>query len=291
MGKKKLHVPYDEKFHEKKPYGCIWRHRSGHGPKDDCYYAVNGYDASAGRAGDMYNKHEHRARAREMGYAVDAPAGSKGGDHKVGPAVGQALARKAASKAASFKKAYEKKFGSSLKWLSLDPKGWNYGFTLSKSVPKGWGPQPTFWIKKEKAQGYGAWYPYHHNYHHMIPQGAFHEYVIGKDDKSTERVKAMVMSEWNINKALNVVLLPQETFVARIVGLPAHCPWGVKSHASYSNSLKSKLKQVKAQVDEAADTQACEDAKKAAALLDPISRDILEQIKQMTPGRKLRALR
>jgi len=290
MAKKKLHVPYDPEFHKAKPCGCIWKHATGYGTSD-CHYAVNGYNASDGRKADMYNKHDHRQRAKEMGYAVDAPAGAKRGDLKVGPAVGAALRRKAASKSPSFKECYERKFGGALKWLSLDPAGWQYGFLHSKMIPKGWAAQKTFWIKQERSQGYGAWYPYHHNYHHMIPVGAFHEYVIGEDEKALARVKAMVMSEWNINKGLNIVLLPQEIFVARIVGLPAHCPWGVRHHASYSRSLKAKLKKAKLQIDKAADTQDCEDAKEAATELDRLCVDILDQIKQMTPGRKLRALR
>jgi hypothetical protein len=292
MGKKK-HVAWDfyKDYHQGDSPGCIWRHASGWG-NSPCHYAMNGFAASASRT-DMYNK-DHRSVARELGYVLDAEPG-KGknrGDLKLGERIRREVAAKARSqgKGLDFRQRFERRFGSSIKWLSLHPEGWHYGHGLEpRHIPKRYGGrvQPTFKVKKKEEQGYGAWYPYHHNYHHLIPQGALHEYVIGNDALSGRRVEIICASKWNINARRNIVLLPQENSVSRIVGLPAHCPWGLKHHPAYSSSMKDKLKNARKRLDKAMDTGACEDNRQVAFSLDKASDSILKQIKTMRPGRQL----
>jgi hypothetical protein len=121
----------------------------------------------------------------------------------------------------------------------------------------------------------------------MIPESALHKYLLGNDDKMEQRVKIVCASKWNINKELNIVLLPQELAVSRIVGLPAHCPWGLRSHPTYSKSMRDKLKDAKAQLDRAMKTGACEDTELVAFILDKTCEELLEQIKTMKPGKQL----
>jgi hypothetical protein len=296
MGKKK-HVSWDffKDYHKGKSPGCIWRHSGGWG-KTPCHYAMNSFDVSASRT-DMYNK-DHRARAKALGYVIDAPADRrKRGDLRLTSLISREVgakarsARKLSEARAAFRKLFEGRFGGSIKWLSLNEKGWHYGYVLPlEHVPKRHrtrAPQPTFKVKDKELQGYGAWYPYHHNHHHLIPQGALQEYVCGNDDKTQQRVEILCASKWNINGQRNVVLLPQELAVSKIVELPAHCPWGLKKHAAYSGSMKDKLSRAKRQLDKAIKTKKCEDAEEVAVELDSTSDSILEQIKTMQPGRQI----
>lgn len=295
MGKKK-HVSWDffKDYHQGDKPGCIWRHSGGWG-KSPCHYAMNGYSVSGSRL-DMYNK-DHRANARALGYVVDASGDKRRrGDLKLTSQISREvgaksrMARKVSEAREAFRKLFEGRFGGSIKWLSLNEKGWHHGYTLpAEHVPRKYlqGPQPTFKVKNGPAEGYGAWYPYHHNYHHLIPQGALQEYVCGNDDKTKRRVEILCASKWNINGPINIVLLPQELSVSKIVELPAHCPWGLKKHAAYSASMKDKLRRVKKQLDKAMKTGACEDTEDVAVELDFISEIILKQIKTMQPGRQL----
>lgn len=258
---------------------------------------------SKGRT-DMYNK-DHRGAAVRLGYV----SGWSQSNEPVAPTrrIRQEMATKARSEQKKkkktacgmpfdidkFRKKFERKFGSSLKWLDLNAEGWHYGYLLPQSqVPKSrayHGRQRTFYIFdwKKKQEGYGAWYPYHHQYHHMLPESALHKYLIGNDDKVKRRVEIVCASKWNINKGLNIVLLPQEIAVSKIVGLPAHCPWGARSHPTYSRSIQETLKKAKMQLDKAMKTKDCEDAEEVAFQLDNTCEKLLKKIKAMKPGRQL----
>ncbi|MFP2930241.1 AHH domain-containing protein [Pyxidicoccus sp. 3LG] len=295
MGKKK-HVSWDffKDNHKGGDYGCIWRHSGGWG-STPCHYAMNGYKESGSRL-DMYNK-DHRANAKAMGYVIDASGDKRRrGDLKLTSRISKEVgaksrtARKAGDAREAFRKLFEGRFGGSIKWLSLNEKGWHYGYTLpAEHAPKKYtqGPQPTFQVKNGPAEGYGAWYPYHHNYHHLIPQGALQEHVCGDDAKTKDRVEVLCASKWNINGPNNIVLLPQELAVSKIVELPAHCPWGLKKHAAYSASMKKKLKIAKQKLDKAVQTKACEDTEDVAVELDSVSEDVLKKVKKMQPGRQI----
>lgn len=297
MGKKK-HVSWDfkEQFHKDDKSGCIWRHSGGWG-KTACHYAMNGYDVSGSRT-DMYNK-DHRKNALALGYVLDVSGDKRRRGvfaltSKISQEVGaKARAVRAMSEAReAFRKKFEGRFGGSIKWLSLNEEGWHHGYTLpAEHVPKKYtqGPQPTFKVKNGMSEGYGAWYPYHHNYHHLIPQGAIQKYVCGEDDDVERRVELLCASKWNINGPNNIVLLPQETSVSKIVELPAHCPWGLKKHAAYSNSMKNKLKAVKRRLDAAVAKEKCEevDGVKVATALNDVSESVLDQVKTMRSGRQI----
>jgi hypothetical protein len=84
-----------------------------------------------------------------------------------------------------------------------------------------------------------------------------------------------------------MVILPQEIAVSKIVGLPAHCPWGLRKHASYSKSMKNKLDMVRQKLSDAMESTECTGAIKLSIELDSTSDSILEQIKTMKPGRQV----
>ncbi|ATB41512.1 hypothetical protein CYFUS_006978 [Cystobacter fuscus] len=295
MGKKK-HVSWDFKaqYHQDDTTGCIWRHSGGYGTTA-CHYAMNGYKVSGSRL-DMYNK-DHRKNALALGYVLDVSGDKRRrGDLKLTSKISQEVkaksrtARKTSEAREAFRKLFERRFGGSIKWLSLNEKGWHYDYTLpAEHVPKKYlgRREPTFKVKNGPAEGYGAWYPYHHNYHHLIPQGALQEYVCGNDDKTKRRVELLCASKWNINGPNNIVLLPQETSVSKIVELPAHCPWGLKKHAAYSKSMRDWLTDAKQKLTKAMRTKACEDTEDVAVDLDSVSEKILKQIKTMKPGRQI----
>ncbi|NMO23654.1 hypothetical protein HPC49_54450, partial [Pyxidicoccus fallax] len=146
--------------------------------------------------------------------------------------------------------------------------------------------------KDEGRQGYGAWYPYHHEHHHLVPQGAVHEYLIGRDEKAERRLKLVLAAKWNINRGDNLVLLPKEVFVAEIVGLPAHCPWGLREHPEYSASMRYVLSKAKKALDAAmAGKGDCQKAvMKLRQTLEAASELVLDEIKKMKPGQSLSAV-
>lgn len=295
MGKKK-HVSWDFKadYHQDDTTGCIWRHSGGYGTTA-CHYAMNGYQVSASRQ-DMYNR-DHRQNALALGYVLDASGDKRRrGDLILTTMISKEVGAKARSMRKpsewreTFRKRFEGRFGGSIKWLSLNKEGWHYGYMLPvEHVPRKYmqGRQPTFAVKNGAAGGYGAWYPYHHNYHHLIPQGALQEYVCGNDDKTKRRVEILCSSKWNINGQDNVVLLPQENAVSKIVELPAHCPWGLKKHAAYSKSMEDMLKDVKQKLDSAIRREDCARTKAVAVELRAVSKRILEQVKAMRKGRQI----
>ena len=111
-------------------------------------------------------------------------------------------------------------------------------------------------FKPRSAGGAGCLTPYYHNYHHMIPNGVVENFVIyAKSKKITpdQRISVIIASKWNINRKENVILLPQDMQTAKVVSLPAHCPYGVRSHQSYSTMVESKMKKVKEKIDKSVD--------------------------------------
>ncbi|MGC4120058.1 MAG: AHH domain-containing protein [Myxococcales bacterium] len=270
MSESDKHVLFDESFHEKIDCGCVWRHAAGWG-ESPCHYAVNGFNISGSkdRMG-MYNDPHHRKKAEALGSRF-------GKESKRVELAGAAKARKVLdtkSKDRKFKKHVLAE--SSRRGLALRPR-----------PPQGQAAQgirhAAAHVRHQRGEEARAWYPYHHNYHHMIAAGAFATYVIGDDSdgKRMKRIEIVIASGWNINKPANLVLLPQEVLVAQVVGLPAHCPWGARSHPAYSQSLEAWLKKARRRLNKAAGTGDCRDAKKVAPELDAICTRLLAQLREM----------
>ena len=86
--------------------------------------------------------------------------------------------------------------------------------------------------------------PYWHNTHHVIACG---ELEAAFPDEAERRL--ILATRWNINEMPNVVILPKQYVVARILKLPTHVPPdGPAEHEHYSTSLGTKLSSIKAKL-------------------------------------------
>ncbi|WP_246357394.1 hypothetical protein [Pyxidicoccus fallax] len=188
----------------------------------------------------------------------------------------------------------------SLTWLRRGPEGWHIGVKHLAHVPRQprrVGRRPNFLPRQNEVRGgYGAFYPYEHNHHHLIAIGAVEEWVIGKGasgspSRSDLVVKLILISRWNIHNEKNMVLLPQQEFESLIVGLPAHCPWGVPAHSVYQTSLKERLRKLRKKLDRAITQEKHPKDLKAEILndLNTLSVELLEQVKTMRAGVQLTA--
>lgn len=291
---KHVQFEYAKESHKGETYGCVWRHATGWG-KTPCHYAMNSYRV-AGKRIELYNK-DHRTTAHQAGYVLDAE--SLRPSSKIRDLVGAEAGKlDDPGKRKGFMRRFEGMFHSAMHWLRLSPDGWHYDHTISAQHRPRFArerpPQPNFKVAKGASEGYGAWFPYFHNHHHLIPQGAFHQHVIGNDSNSRRRLDIVLASRWNINREDNLVMLPQEVYISEIVGLPAHCPWGVRLHCEYSRSMVQKLKIVKEMIEDAIDSSAspCDEATaRVCSELKNLSESILAQVVTMQAGQQVSAVR
>lgn len=278
-------------------YGCLWRHALPNGPgwaSHPCNHAVNGYNVSLGSRSDLYNKdHQKIARALKL-VAPDFGLSSRGtkwvwkrfptstGDSSRKSTVGD----------------YLRRARQSLSWLGRGKEGWHIGvshLSPTPNQPLKKGSRPHFQPRQSAVLGgYGSFYPYEHNYHHLIPIGAVETWVVGNGSpesptRSEQVIKLILFSRWNIHNEKNMMLLPQQQFESRIIGLPAHCPWGYPAHAAYQNSLKARLRDLREQIDRSLGEKKHPKNIKTMITneLDELSESLLEQVKSMRPGEQL----
>lgn len=308
MSKKKDdHTVWTEQrdFHRKKEkdIGCIWRHASP--PNSDfkgpCDYRWNGFQASRKRT-DMYNN-PHYDRAFILGYVdteLQATGKARGMIRKAG--------RQIKGKGEVWVDRYhEFFFEAPLYWLQADwEKGWHICHKIATSIQRAGPIRPKHRdrigeenFKPRDNGGIAAYFPYYHQHHHMIPQGAFRDFVIyGEGDvEPAERIKIVLKSRWNINEPDNIVMLPKEEFIADIVMLPSHQPYGFygpdRFHQTYSKSLKMKLDDVRNKIDEAVKGNKDgrhKEVKDIKIDLKVLEDELLEQIKEMEPGAQIGAV-
>lgn len=281
-------------------YGCIWRHHIEEGgwDKNPCNYPLNGFHASAAEGGDRYALYsaDFRAKAETLGYVKEGEYLTEAAKKNV-KAAGERVVAEGVRKSEGFDiNKYVNLAKTAFYWLKRED-GWKINVCPS---PEPSNPlkkdQPNFLPRQdEKRGGHGAWYPYDHNYHHLIPIGAVEEWIVGKAGGETARseqvIKVVLMSRWNIHKRLNMMLLPQQEIVAEVVGLPAHCPWGIPSHKEYQSSLKRKLKVIRSKIDGAIkDGKEHPEPAKVQLAFDEISATLFKKVKGMPAGRKLGAV-
>lgn len=258
MSKKKEHLALLSKGDLHKRGACICSH--GSKPTGSpCDYQKNGFDITQSRK-SMYN------------------------DKKPNVDKEQALEdlKKAFLKPKRLK-VWTNRFKGAAKRLEDDPKAWNVGYSCYKSKGENFKPR--------NHGGAGWWYPYIHNWHHLIPQSASYKFIAGddgSDERGPWRLHALMLTEYNINCKENIVLLPLERFAGRVLGLPVHCPYDSCDHPNYTASCKSRLTQIRSILDKAIteeecsiNIEKCNDAKKA--MMD-LSDDLFTIIKSMTAG-------
>ncbi|MBL0698206.1 hypothetical protein [Comamonas sp. JC664] len=253
----------------------------------------NGYKVSLRERSALYNK-DHQAIARRMKLIRD----DFGLSNKAQKRIWKRFPVRDDSKRKRTLSEFFDSARQSLYWLRRGPEGWHLGATHLAPVPSQSlkkGNRPQFQPRQNATQGgYGAFYPYEHNYHHLIPIGAVEEWVIGKGEsgspaRSDQVVKLILISRWNIHNEKNMVLLPQQEFEALIVGLPAHCPWGVPAHSAYQTALQSRLRTLRSQIDRAIRQKKHPKDLKADILdeLNTLSKALLAQVKSMRAGVQL----
>jgi hypothetical protein len=285
--------------------GCVHRHltyyynfRSGkfvHKKNEvECDYRKNGFEKSkSDRSGD-YNSKDHVAIARQKGYLEGRGA--------IQAAVEQRnAARKrpgSAKKQKRWKAAWQGRLAGPLALLRQDSKAWHINHTYAGRVTPWWGKpaerkETTVSTENFKPKPHGGWhyfFPYKHNYHHIIPIGAFRQIVIFgevSDEAVTVRGRLDIVLckkylHWNINNPDNVVLLPSEEMHAEIVGLPAHCPWFTRSHPSWTDTIERSLIKVREALDGAVTNKDHETKIKAAEeKLKKTQTKLLRQLKKM----------
>ncbi|KFA87118.1 hypothetical protein, partial [Archangium violaceum] len=234
------HAAWDAKTlnHRDKPtgYGCLWRHDIPHTSASwathPCNYRVNGYKVSLSSRSELYNK-DHQQIAKNLGLVTkdfsDVSSKGKKWIWKKFPSTDNSSRKSPLEN-------YFRQARKSLDWLRRGKEGWHIGISHlnpTPNHPQRKGNRPQFQPRQnEVLGGYGAFYPYEHNFHHLIPIGAIEEWVIGKgttggSTRSERIIKMILFSRWNIHNEKNIILLPNQQFEARIVGLPAHCPWDI----------------------------------------------------------------
>ncbi|HSP79811.1 MAG TPA: hypothetical protein VLQ93_14865 [Myxococcaceae bacterium] len=190
-------------------------------------------------------------------------------------------------KGTRFLEAYRARYGKSLGWLAKDPQAWDVKYRIpldSKEFKQVYGASKTnvatdyegtvrkivapltniapvnFHIQETNIpanKGLGKWYPYEHDHHHMIPASAFQEYVLNapsdnpSDVNYMSRARVVMQGSWNIHDQVNMIMLPNEIYPARILDLAAHIPWQMGAdHPTYSKSLEKSLEPIRKILDD-----------------------------------------
>jgi len=278
----------DARGHGGEKYGCVWKHPVKGGP---CDYRKNGYDESEASRTDLYNK-DHKAIAIAKGYlAADGSVNVPNVSALVG-----ARASAVGGKPAAWKTKWNKRLAGPFGLLKKDAKAWHIKHTYTEaSIQNPWWPlfsatpAPKTNFLPMPHGGNHYFFPYKHNYHHIIERGSFHELVLNADHKDpvtpAKRKKIVIgadpMLRWNINNKANLILLPNEVAHADTVGLPSHCPWSTRSHPKYKAMLKKKLEEVREKIDKAVKTGAHPEITKAERALTQVEKDLLEEVKKI----------
>ncbi|MFY2557354.1 AHH domain-containing protein [Corallococcus terminator] len=192
-------------------------------------------------------------------------------------------------------------YGRPLHRLALNKDAWTPGHKLDKSLAnreylglsgnlqskKKGITTPVNFAPERHDLKLGAWYPYDHEYHHIIPRGSLTSALLrgAKSVPFERRLSTLTESKWNMHNPDNVVLLSENTVIANIINLPAHCPWGASGHKLYSDMIESRLmkiaEQMEADLQEAGEPHEVE--KKAGAQLltrlNALSKHLFSQIK------------
>ncbi|RKG72082.1 AHH domain-containing protein [Corallococcus terminator] len=211
---------------------CILRHESAR-KSSPCDYQWNGYQLSktAARSG-MYNKPLRRSWIDRDKADRDIFEAATRKEKRSGETSGEFGLR-----LRDFVKKYRLSVRYTSRVLERDPKAWFIG---EPTHPKNFVPMA------HDPEG-GMHRPYYHNWHHMIPNGAINEYIGGGPD-GAKRLFLLMTSLYNMNCGQNIVLLPKESFVGRVLGLPIHCPYGQMSHPTYSQACEKHLRRIAAQL-------------------------------------------
>ena len=265
MGNKKEHLALLNKGDLHKNGACICSH--GSKPTGSpCDYQKNGFDITKSSRSSMYN---------DKRGAIDKKKAMRDVFTEV------FLKAKNPARQLSL---WMNRFKGAAKRIENDPKAWNVGYSCYPSKGENFFPRAH--------GGAGWWYPYMHNWHHIIPQSAPYEFIVGDDgDRGAWRLHLLMLANYNINCKENIVLLPLERFVGRVLGLPVHCPYNSCDHPEYTAACESRLVQIRGILDKAITEEECSvDLSKCKAARDAmmaLSNTLLNIIKNMYGGQSI----
>ncbi|NVJ23730.1 AHH domain-containing protein [Myxococcus sp. AM011] len=100
-------------------------------------------------------------------------------------------------------------------------------------------------------------WPYWNNAHHMIPKGTFHATIDAIEDSDCRDLVrvGLLRAEYNVNHHINIILLPMDQEVGRVMELPRHLIrdddyTGVEigskhfNHGAYNQNVRNRLENI-----------------------------------------------
>jgi hypothetical protein len=299
-----IHGEFDpnQKWHGE-GYGCVWKHAchkwnpvtkqlETKSELKECDYRKNGFDVSGSERSGLYNK-EHRNKAQRLNYFSKKT---------IGRIIDSRWKKSSSStqgkhQEKTWKNKWKDRLMGPIGLLAQDREAWHINHKFKGKLIPWWGKDRR--LRSAKAENFkpftsGGWhyfFPYKHNYHHLIARGAFSNIVLngkipsGSKITPYQRLQIVLCKKylhWNINNRDNIILLPNEEIHARIVGLPAHCPWEIPHHHDYTDMIESKLIEVRKAIDKAIRTK---DHKKeinaAKKILEETQEELLDEVKKL----------
>lgn len=106
--------------------------------------------------------------------------------------------------------------------------------------------QPNAWHMGVGANFCHAKAPWPNQAHHVIPIN-----VIGKVFPEPEDLELLLVAKYNVNRGLNIVILPYLDTYGRVLGLPIHRG----SHGNYDVQVETRLRSIRRSIKKAEDPQ------------------------------------
>lgn len=118
-----------------------------------------------------------------------------------------------------------------------EPGDWDVNGPLEKDLKRGNGTV----VKEGKNFHHDTW-PYWNNAHHIIPKGTLMS-TMGREFKSprglgTFVIKALLEAKYNVNERINMMFLPQDKEIAKILRIPRHLQMRFKDAPGIKSSVR-----------------------------------------------------
>lgn len=141
-------------------------------------------------------------------------------------------------------------------------------------------------------------WPYWNNAHHLIPKGTFASLIVD-EEHGPFLEKGLLKAKYNINHKINMLLLPQDKEVAKILDMPRHIQFKVGddseivasafNHPVYNAMVKDDLKKIIKEYAEIVKEKKCEaaDFELDKTKLEQLSADLLNLALSWSDGMSL----
>ncbi|NOZ52464.1 MAG: hypothetical protein GXP08_04870 [Gammaproteobacteria bacterium] len=139
-------------------------------------------------------------------------------------------------------------------WIDKKGKQKSYKYQVKSPLK-----DPTCWyMGKGSNFRKSAKRPYLHNYHHIITNGELNKHFKVKNGRALIYLMA---AKYNINHGKNVIPLPKQQKIGKIIKLPIHCPGKARSHPKYSEYVSAQLKEIAKIINQQLNDKGCEENK------------------------------